>query len=213
MSINDNLKKQFDQLGNDGSINDNIHSFLGDESYTGTINDRLKEYGSSYGSSGSSINDRLKDYFTSTNAGSNTFNDAVKSSKREFLFSSKEWIGDFDDSADVSEWSSTNATLTYDAGVIKIQATSVGGYGYFSFSTVAGKTYDYSIECTATAPGGGHILIGTSAGDGTDLNIEANDITTYTGSFTATGSTTFLSLQTDTNNRFIKWDNISIKLQ
>ena len=92
--------------------------------------------------------------------------------------------------------------------------TGVGqnnGYAHKEYTLVSGVNYTYSVDQTvAAALGGGHIKIGTSAGDGTYIDIEADTVDTYTGNFTPTQNSVFLSLFLDMQRKNMSWDNISI---
>ena len=90
-------------------------------------------------------------------------------------------------------------------------ATQTNGYAYKEYTLVSGVNYTYSIQQTVAATsGGGHIKFGNSAGDTTCINVEANSVATYTGNFTPTQASVFLSLQIDSSRKNMSWDNILI---
>ena len=100
----------------------------------------------------------------------------------------------------------TNTQLKITSGV-----GQANGYAYKEYTLVSGVNYTYSIDQTVAASGGGgHIMIGNSAGDTTYINVEANTVATYTGNFTPTQASVFLSLQLDFSRKNESWDNILI---
>ena len=105
----------------------------------------------------------------------------------------------------------TNATLSNDSGTLKSQASATNGYAYIELTVHPSTVYTYSIELAGSAPGGGKIYVGTTAGNNSLINVTAASATTYTGTFKSTQKSLFLSLVTATNGRFLKWDNITIE--
>ena len=100
----------------------------------------------------------------------------------------------------------TGAALKIATGV-----SETDGYAHKEYTLVSGVNYTYSVDQTVAATsGGGHIKIGNSAGDGTYIDVEANSVATYTGNFTPTQTSVFLSLYLDLARKNESWDNISI---
>ena len=117
----------------------------------------------------------------------------------------------FDSGTD--SWNAISADVTHDStnGYLAVAATSTGGYAYKSFTTVNGVVYFWSVNLMATGIGGGHVMIGTSRGDTTHGNIATDTAVYYSGTFTASGTTTFIHLQSDTDGITNKWDNVLVE--
>ena len=106
------------------------------------------------------------------------------------------------------------ATVTNDGSgrlSVKCNTGSSNAYAYQSFSTTINTVYSYSLTLIASGAGNGSIKIGTSAGNHSLVNQAVEDLQAYTGTFTATSTTTFLSLVTNNAGRILKWDDIVLK--
>jgi hypothetical protein len=126
--------------------------------------------------------------------------------------------GDFS-SALGGEWdlSTGSGTIAIISGQLEI---TQGGYSSVmyaaqDFVTVSGKTYTLSFKVVATTEANYfRVKVGTSA-NATDLGVTSTLTAAgeYSITFTATGSTSWVTLHSDQNaNKKTTWDNISVRL-
>jgi len=120
-------------------------------------------------------------------------------------------------------WTASNATLSTEAGGLSGNCMKVldggagNGYGYQINGTVVGKVYNFSCWAKDIDTGqNGLIEVGTSAGNATYYSSGAiTDDTgvTYTATFTATTTTTFISLNCTSSGGTYYFDSVSLKEQ
>lgn len=121
------------------------------------------------------------------------------------------------------DWTASNATLSTESGglvdnCMKVLDGGAGnGYGYQSIITVVGKVYSFSCWAKDIDTGqNGLIEVGTSAGNAAYYSSGAiTDDTgvTYTATFTATTTTTFISLNCTSSGGTYYFDSVSLKEQ
>tara|TARA_R100001163_G_C5068358_1_gene208476 strand:- start:7550 stop:7990 length:441 start_codon:yes stop_codon:yes gene_type:complete len=120
---------------------------------------------------------------------------------------------DSDFNSGTTSFTGTNATAGISGSRLEVtDSGSGGGYASRSFNTQPQTVYNYSIayvEGTA-----GHLKLGTSADDGTHVNMAVSSSDpgygTITGSFTATTKTTHITLRITRSSGTFKWDNLTI---
>jgi len=120
-------------------------------------------------------------------------------------------------------WTASNATLSTESGglvgnCMKVLDGGAGnGYGYQLNGTVVGKVYNFSCWAKDIDTGqNGLIEVGTSAGNASYYSSGAiTDDTgvTYTATFTATTTTTFISLNCTSSGGTYYFDSVSLKEQ
>lgn len=130
--------------------------------------------------------------------------------------------GDFD--TDLTGWTShaQSGTIAQDAGTVKLTqgGSSQWIHVFQAITTVVGRTYTYSADLVSNSSTGAYdrffirsaIPTAGAAAVGDLVNGIANDAAhTYTGTFVATGTTTYIGVESghDAAN-WAKWDNISV---
>ena len=109
-------------------------------------------------------------------------------------------------------FSGTNASASVSGGKLVItDGGSGGGYASRSFVTHARTVYSYSIDYTDDAPGNGTLKFGTSANDNSLKNVNLAAEGTFTGTFTATTKSTYITILVNNANRILKFDNLLIQ--
>tara|TARA_R100000458_G_C8230755_1_gene212508 strand:+ start:605 stop:1045 length:441 start_codon:yes stop_codon:yes gene_type:complete len=113
-----------------------------------------------------------------------------------------------------TSFTGTNATVGITDNRLQItDSGSGGGYASRSFITQPQTVYNYSIAYVSPSSAG-HLKFGTSADDGTHVNMAvASGDPGYgviTGSFTATTKVTHITLKVTAGGRTQKWDNLTI---
>ena len=122
--------------------------------------------------------------------------------------------GNFD-STNLSDWTTTDNTQSWNNGQLQINRSGGGGAtSYQTFTTEVGKRY--TVKGTVNSSGSrGDLRIydGTGFGGTLLLNFSGTSglTTTQTGSFTASSTTTSLGFSVDNNNTTIYVDNIVVK--
>jgi len=122
--------------------------------------------------------------------------------------------GNFD-STNLSDWTTTDNTQSWNNGQLQINRSGGGGAtSYQTFTTEVGKRY--TVKGTVNSSGSrGDLRIydGTGFGGTLLLNFSGTSglTTTQTGSFTASSTTTSLGFSVDNNNTTIYVDNIIVK--
>jgi len=109
----------------------------------------------------------------------------------------------------------SDATLSVDTNRLKIQVDAVltQGVGYITFPTVVGKTYTISLDYTKGTNTNLQLWVGTVPGSITNYN--SGNITAsgaLTATFTASVTTTYLSLNVIEANTYAFFDNVSVRL-
>lgn len=123
--------------------------------------------------------------------------------------------GEFD--TDTTGWTGFNATLSVVSGQLVVTVVASGlSYAYQEFTTIIGETYNVSVDyVTDGVTGNSFILLGTSQGASDLLSIAMEStIGTFTSSFTATSTTSFISLATSSSallGETNTFDNASVK--
>jgi len=116
-----------------------------------------------------------------------------------------------------SDWSATNSTISISNGVCQVNPTAIFGYlnSTSSFQTGIGKKYVYTFYCISrTGSGNVYMQIGTSQ-NGSNVtnqnlgNIEDN--TSYSITFTATSTTSYLRIGFGGSGTSATIDNVSVK--
>ena len=116
-----------------------------------------------------------------------------------------------------SDWTATNSTISISNGVCQVNPTSAFGYlnSTSSFQSVIGKKYVYSFDCISrTGSGNVYLQIGTFQ-NGSDVinqnigNIEDN--TSYSFTFTATSTTSYLRIGFAGSGTSATIDNVSVR--
>jgi hypothetical protein len=125
--------------------------------------------------------------------------------------------GTFD--SNTSGWTSTDGNISHQSGALRLQGDgSSTSYPrvYQAITTVAGKTYTVSADMVGGNAIAWYLRIDTGSGGNGNL-YNSNNLTaaTHAGTFTATGTTTYIILQVTspvpaTNYR--DFDNISVRL-
>ena len=120
---------------------------------------------------------------------------------------------DEDFASGTAGFTGTNANLSNASGTLEVDATASTGFAYKQFTVSNNTTYTYSIYLSSVelGSGAGHIFLGTSNGGTQYKNIDATGVATYTGTFTTTTTTLYLSLVTDNNGKYTRWDDILIQ--
>jgi len=120
--------------------------------------------------------------------------------------------GTFD--TDVSGWSTNNSSITQASGGLQVTATTVNGYAVQGIATIIGETYCYIARLKGTTSGQCQLFIGTEGGDYSNVleftatnTAETKDVS---GVFTATTTTTFISLVTTAVGYTTNFDNVSV---
>tara|TARA_R100001443_G_scaffold117178_1_gene140296 strand:+ start:1028 stop:1468 length:441 start_codon:yes stop_codon:yes gene_type:complete len=118
------------------------------------------------------------------------------------------------DFSSATSFTGTNATAGVSGNRLDItDSGSGGGYASRSFVTHIGTTYNYSISYISPSTAG-HLKLGTSADDGTHVNMAVSSgdpgYGVITGSFTATTKATHITLKITRNGGNQKWDNLTI---
>jgi len=127
-------------------------------------------------------------------------------------FNGGEYIGDFSSSTDANDFVASNADLSVFGGVFIVDSTSSNGYASIAFSTFPGVSYTLSVGVSQIEGGNASIVqIGTSPADTSYHN--SGNITstgTETGTFTPTTTSTYLTLFSKVNAKYVRYDNISL---
>jgi trimeric autotransporter adhesin len=118
-----------------------------------------------------------------------------------------------------AEWdlSTGSGTIAIVSGQLEITQGGYSSVMYASqdFTTVSGKTYTLSFKVVATTEANYfRVKVGTSA-NATNLGVTSTLTAAgeYSITFTATGSTSWVTLHSDQNaNKKTTWDNISVRL-
>lgn len=116
-----------------------------------------------------------------------------------------------------SDWSATNSTISISNGVCQVNPTATFGYlnSTSSFQTGIGKKYVYSFDCISrTGSGNVYMQIGTfqNGSNVTNQNVgEIEDNTSYSITFTATSTTSYLRIGFGGSGTSATIDNVSIK--
>jgi len=119
------------------------------------------------------------------------------------------------DSSDLSDWTTTDNTQSWNNGQLQINRSGGGGAtSYQAFTTEAGKRY--TVKGTVNSSGSrGDLRVynGTGFGGTLLLNFSGTygQTTTQTGSFTAASTTTSLGFSIDNNSTTIYVDNVVVK--
>ncbi len=119
------------------------------------------------------------------------------------------------DSSDLSDWTTTDNTQSWNNGQLQINRSGGGGAtSYQAFTTEAGKRY--TVKGTVNSSGSrGDLRIydGTGFGGTLLLNFSGTNgqTTTQTGSFTASSTTSTLGFSVDNNSTTIYVDNVVVK--
>lgn len=115
--------------------------------------------------------------------------------------------------SDITGWTdqtSTDATPSWNAGKLRLTRDTLDtpAYVYQAITTVIGKTYFLSVDIVSTCTT--FVRASTTSGSAGDLYSSADK----TGSFTATGTTTYISVWAylGAATTTVDFDNISIKL-
>ena len=122
--------------------------------------------------------------------------------------------GTFDTDID---WSATNSTISISNGVCQVNPTAIFGYlnSTSSFQTGIGKKYVYTFYCISrTGSGNVYMQIGTSQNGNNVTNQNLGNIednTSYSITFTATSTTSYLRIGFGGSGTSATIDNISIK--
>ena len=109
----------------------------------------------------------------------------------------------------------TNASVALVSDKLSVtDSGSGGGYASRSFATHIGTTYSYSISFDAGSAG--HLKIGTSGDDGTHVNTAVSGggdpgYGVRDGTFTATTTTTHITLRVTSASANQRWDNLVIQ--
>ena len=124
------------------------------------------------------------------------------------------YIGDFGADTDFDDFVINNLDdpLTRTPAGLRLTGDGTNGNASIAFKTISGVSYTLSVDVAPQAGSAGVVLIGTSAGDSTFHN--SGNITssaTESDTFTATGSSTYLTIYNKTNNKYADYDNISLK--
>lgn len=119
------------------------------------------------------------------------------------------------------DWIASNTTLSTESGglvgnCMKVLDGGAGnGYGYQSILTVVGKVYNFTCWAKDSDTGqNGLIEVGTSAGNAVYYSsgtITDDTGVTYTATFTATTTTTFISLNCTSSGGTYYFDSVSLK--
>ena len=116
-----------------------------------------------------------------------------------------------------SDWSATNSTISISNGVCQVNPTAIFGYlnSTSSFQTGVGKKYVFSFDCISrTGSGNVYLQIGTfqNGNNVTNQNIgNIEDNTSYSITFTATSTTSFLRIGFGGSGTSATIDNVSVK--
>jgi hypothetical protein len=95
-------------------------------------------------------------------------------------------------------------------------ATIVGNSGYYqSFPTIIGRSYRASVDVNSTSGSNSQLKVGTTSNGEDNLAIVTATVASYSGTFIATATTTFVNLKTNYtvgSTQSTVYDNISVKL-
>jgi hypothetical protein len=111
-------------------------------------------------------------------------------------------------------WTPTNSgTLSVVSARLRVTNATSFGSATQAITTVAGQTYLLSVDYTAGTAGGAIIKIGTSSPGGQIVDQSGIVAGTTTIQFTAVGTTTYITVQTNTNvnGAYADFDNVSVK--
>ena len=134
----------------------------------------------------------------------------------QFVSGQTELVANGDFASDLTGWTLTTgegASQTQESGRLRLQAGTSRGRTSQGISTTIGETYRVSVEKyvgTATSLQNGQVKIDNSAGFGSIVN--NNDNTNEVSFvFTATATTTYITLQLEEASDYFEFDNVSIK--
>ena len=121
--------------------------------------------------------------------------------------------GTFD--TDVSGWTATDSTVTWENGQMKVLRTAGGGLTVNqAFTTVAGQRYTISGTINSSTSRG-DLRVYNGSGTGGSMIVSFNgtngSVTDLTGSFTATSTTTTVVIAIDGNAGVVYVDNVVVK--
>ena len=124
------------------------------------------------------------------------------------------YIGDFSASTDFDDFQIANVDdpLTISGAGLRLTGDGTNGNASIAFKTIPGVSYTLSVDVDPQAGTAGIVRIGTSAGDATFHN--SGNITSSTpesDTFTATGTSTYLTIYNKVNDNYTEYDNISLK--
>tara|TARA_R100001443_G_scaffold99461_1_gene106597 strand:+ start:233 stop:742 length:510 start_codon:yes stop_codon:yes gene_type:complete len=123
------------------------------------------------------------------------------------------YIGDFTTDTDFDNFTTSNIdALGRNSNGLRLVGDGTNGYAGIAFKTIPGVSYTLSVIVSPEGSNAGIVQIGTSATDTTFHN--SGNITSAgpeTATFTATGQSTWLTLFTKVNDKYVDYDNISVK--
>jgi hypothetical protein len=116
------------------------------------------------------------------------------------------------DGTSTTGWTAVDATLAISGGQLEVTATAGSGRATQTITTVAGETYTFSAAHSITS-GRAKIQVRDFNSFGTSLGLLSQTATagTYTVTFTALSTSTYIGLEAFENTNVALFDNISVR--
>ena len=130
--------------------------------------------------------------------------------EQQFYFDSLVTNGTFATNTNWIAYGSDAASNSISGGV----ATIVGNSGYYqSFTTVIGRSYRASVNVNSTSGSNSQLKVGTTNNGENNLVLVTSAVTSYSGTFIATATTTFVNLKANYaigSTQSTVYDNVSV---
>ena len=124
------------------------------------------------------------------------------------------YIGDFGANTDFNDFviSALDDPPTISGAGLRLVGDGSNGNASIAFKTIPGVSYTLSVDVAPQAGNAGSVAIGTEARDTTFHN--SGNIASSapeSATFTATGASTYLTIYNKQNDKYVDYDDISLK--